>query len=102
MKRLASISQPDIVLHIADKKKEKTKKNQALDLCYFTGQSYFRHDTSKHYLGFQLFFKSFTTPSGSDRILSWKSKGLLEGNIKYSLIQKSTFIRNAKIVVEGN
>ena len=30
------------------------------------------------YLAFQPFLKSFTTPTGNDRIVAWKLKGLYE------------------------
>lgn len=55
---------------------------------------------------FQPLLKYFTTPINNDRILPWKSKGLLEESIKPpatwddTLVPKLSFIYNAKIVVE--
>ena len=55
---------------------------------------------------FQLFFKSFTTPTGSNRVSAWKCKGLsqesnkLSNTLDYSLAPKLTLIHHAKIAVK--
>lgn len=55
---------------------------------------------------FQLFFKSFTTPTGSNRVSAWKCKGLsqesnkLSNTLGYSLAPKLTLIHHAKIAVK--
>ena len=57
----------------------------------------------KKYLVFQPFFNCFTTPLGSGRILTWKSKGLSEESFKLlatsdnCLAPKLGFIHNGKI-----
>ena len=42
------------------------------------GAKYFADAKSQIYLIFQPIFRCFTTPVDSDRILTWKSKGLSE------------------------
>ena len=63
----------------------------------FIGRSYFGDNGSQNYLIFQLVFKCFTPPTGGDRILLWKCKGLSEERVKLpdtldrSLVPQLTF-----------
>ena len=91
-KSLASKARVTIALDIAGRNRQNIQKT----LNY----------VSQNYLVFKPLFKSFTTATGIDRILAWKSKGLSEESIKPSatldngLTPKLIFIENAKIAIE--
>ena len=54
---------------MSDKNREKLKKRQTFDLSYFISSRYFDGDGSQNCIVFQTLFKSFTTPTASERIL---------------------------------
>ena len=90
-KSLASKSQVDSALDIADKSREKIKKLQTFDLSYFqmfdlsyfNDRRYFDNDGSQNYLLFQPVSKTFRMPADdAETIIAWKSKGLSDKSIK--------------------
>ena len=89
---LASKDRVTTALDIADRNRENIQKT----LDYI----------SQNYLVLKPLFKSFTTPTGSDRILAHKSKGLWEESIKppatldNSLTPKLIFTENGIIAIE--
>ena len=58
------------------------QKLRTFDLSYFNDKRYSGDDESQNYLVFQPLFKSFTTPTDSEKILAWRSEGLSEESIK--------------------
>ena len=58
------------------------KKLKTFDLSYFNGRSYFEEDGTPNYLIFQPLNKYFKADPSTDRLLSWKSKGLSAESIK--------------------
>ena len=59
------------------------QKLQIFDSIYFRGKSHFEDDGTQNYLVFQTTQRYFKTVGNTnDHILSWKSKGLSDENIK--------------------
>ena len=72
-KSLATKTQADTALEIANKNGEKIKTNlQVFDLSYFNGGKYLVDDESQNYLTFQPICNSFTMKTGdNETIIAW-------------------------------
>ena len=57
-------------------------KLQAFDSSYSRGKNYFEDDGTQNYLIFQPIYRYFRKIGNTERISSWKSKGLLDEIIK--------------------
>ena len=67
------------IIEIENNFKNKIKKLQAFDSCYFRSKSHFEEGGTQNYLVFQPLFKYFKVNSiinVTDYVLSWQSKGL--------------------------
>ena len=60
---------------------DKIIKLQAFDSSYFRGKSHFYDDGTQNYLRFQPIYSYFKKIGNTDRISSWKSKGLSDESI---------------------
>ena len=61
---------------------DKVTKLQAFDSSYFRSKSHFEDDGIQNYLVFQPMYRYFKEIGNTDRILTWKSKGLSDESIK--------------------
>ena len=52
------------------------KKLQIFDSILFIGQSYFNNDRSQNYLNFQWLYYTLKRVGDTEKVVSWKSKGL--------------------------
>ena len=53
-----------------------------MDSIYFGGKSHFEEDGTQNYLAFQPMQRYFKRFDNSDYVLEWKSKGLVDENVK--------------------
>ena len=83
--------------------RKEIEKLQTFDLRYFLSKSHFADDGAQSYLLFNQYFK---TPTNSDKVIGWKSKGLSGDSVKPlatsddSLNPRLDYTDNAKIEVK--
>ena len=77
------------------------KKLKTFDSIYFRGKRHFEEDGTQNYLVFQSIYKYFKRANNTNNyILSWKSEGLSDENIK-SPSTPNNFL-NPKLSYDGN